>query len=364
VNEPGIKLTTYFAERARVGGGFLADALFDLYGRHEIHTSVLLRGVEGFGAHHPLQSDRLLSLSESLPAISIAVDSRARIEHALPDVLRTATHGLISLERAQLVAGRDLDGFGLPPGGDRAVKLTLYGGRSVRSAGRAGYVEAIDLLRRCGVAGASVLLAVDGTLHGERRRARFFARNAGVPLMLLAIGDAESINCALPGVSALLEGAVATIERVQVCKSDGQILSLPDPVPESDAAGLPIWHKLMIHTEGSAKVGGHPLYRELVARLRDAGAAGATVLRGVRGFYAGRPAVADRLMSLQRDVPVHVVVVDTPRRMQQWWPIIDQATGEAGLITSELVPASHAVVADRRARLALARTPTAGDHPR
>jgi PII-like signaling protein len=361
VNEPGIKLTTYFDERARVRGGFLADALCDLYGRHQIRTSVLLRGVEGFGVSHPLQSDRLLSLSESLPAVSIAIDSRARVQQSLPDVLRTATHGLVSLERAQLITGEDLDRFALPPGHDHAIKLTLYGGRSVRSGGRAGYVEAVDVLRRCGVAGASVLLAVDGTLHGERRRARFFARNANVPLMLLAIGDADSINSALPRVSGLLEDAVATIERVQVCKSDGHVLSPPDPVPESDAAGLPILHKLMIHAEEQAKVAGHPLYRVLVARLREAGAAGATVLRGVRGFYAGRPPVADRLVSVRRNVPVHVVVVDTPSRMAQWWPIIDQATGEAGLITSELVPASHAVRAGRRARLALARTPTTTD---
>jgi PII-like signaling protein len=361
VNEAGIKLTTYFDDRARVDGGFLADALCDLYGRHEIHTSVLLRGVEGFGAHHPLQSDRLLSLSESLPAVSIAIDSRERVERALPDVLRTATHGLVSLERAQLITGDDLDRLELPEARDRAVKLTVYGGRSVRSGGRAGYVEAVDVLRDCGVAGASVLLAVDGTLHGERRRARFFARNADVPLMLLAIGDPDSINSALPRVSALLDDPVATIERVQICKADGHTLSAPDPVPEADAAGLPIWHKLMIHAEEQAKVGGHPLYRELVARLREAGAAGATVLKGVRGFYAGRAPVSDRVLSVRRNVPVHVVVVDTPGRMQRWWPLIDQATGEAGLITSELVPASHAVHPGRRPRLTLARTPTAAD---
>jgi PII-like signaling protein len=364
VNEAGIKLTTYFDDRARVRDGFLADALCDVYGRHQIHTSVLLRGVEGFGANHPLQSDRLLSLSESLPAVSIAIDSRARVEQALPDVLRTATHGLVSLERAQLITGEDLDRLALPPADDRAVKLTLYGGRSVRAGGRTGYVEAIDVLRSCGVAGASVLLGVDGTLHGERRRARFFARNANVPLMLLAIGDGAAINSALSRVSALLDDPVATIERVQVCKSDGHTLSPPDPVPEADTAGLPIWHKLMIHAEEQAKIGGHPLYRVLVARLREAGAAGATVLRGVRGFYAGRAPVADRVVSLRRNVPVHVVVVDTPGRMQRWWPIIDEATREAGLITSELVPASHAVHPDRRPRLALARTPTTGDDAR
>ena len=95
MNEPGIKLTTYFGERDRTEQAFLADALFDVYERHRMRTSVLLRGASGFGPRHQLQSDRLLTLSESLPAVSIAVDTRARVESALPDVLRVAKAGIL-----------------------------------------------------------------------------------------------------------------------------------------------------------------------------------------------------------------------------------------------------------------------------
>lgn len=184
----GIKLTTYFSERDRSGDRFLADALFEVYEQHRMQTSLLLRGVEGFGQHHQLQSDRLLTLSENLPVVSIAIDTRERVERALPEVLRLAGHGLISLERAQLATGSDIARLELPRDPERAIKLTVYGGRSVRSGGQAGYVAAVDRLRARRAAGASVLLGVDGTLHGTRRRARFFARNAGVPLMLLTGG--------------------------------------------------------------------------------------------------------------------------------------------------------------------------------
>ncbi len=85
MNEPGIKLTIYFSERDRSGERLLADALVDLYERHGIHASVLLRGVAGFGQHSKLQSDRQLTVSEDLPAVSIAVDTRDRVERALPD---------------------------------------------------------------------------------------------------------------------------------------------------------------------------------------------------------------------------------------------------------------------------------------
>ena len=108
MNEPGIKLTTYFGERDRVGRGFLADALFDVYERHQMHTSVLLRGAEGFGRRHGHQTDRLLTLSETLPAVSIAVDARARVESSLRDVQRLARAGASSatVQLKKTIAGR------------------------------------------------------------------------------------------------------------------------------------------------------------------------------------------------------------------------------------------------------------------
>jgi PII-like signaling protein len=342
VLEPGIKLTTYFEERDRVGDRFLADALFDVYERHAMHTSVLLRGVAGFGEHHHLHTDRLLTLSENLPAVSIAVDTRERIEQALPDVLRITTSGLVTVERARL-AGDDLEHVQLaePPG--TVVKLTLFGGRAVRADGKAGYVAAVEALREAGVSGATVLLAVDGTLHGQRRRARFLARNAGVPLMLLAVGEARSIESALPTLAGLLEEPVATIERIRLCKSEGVHLSEPHDAPQHDPAGLAIWQKIVVHAEEQDRSNGRPLYAELVRRLHVNGAAGVTVLRGVRGFYGEREPIADGLFGVRRNVPVHAVIVDTPEKIRRMWPMIDAVTFEHGVVTSELVPATHAV---------------------
>ena len=40
------------------GGEFLADALFEIYERHGLRASVLIRGVEGFGIKHHLRTDR------------------------------------------------------------------------------------------------------------------------------------------------------------------------------------------------------------------------------------------------------------------------------------------------------------------
>ncbi|MGH3669593.1 MAG: DUF190 domain-containing protein, partial [Pseudonocardiaceae bacterium] len=73
--EDCLKLTSYFGERSRTGRAFLADSQLDLFGRREIPISVLLRGAEGFGLKHHLRTDRLLTLSEDLPVVSVAVDT-------------------------------------------------------------------------------------------------------------------------------------------------------------------------------------------------------------------------------------------------------------------------------------------------
>ena len=151
---------------------------------------------------------------------------------------------------------------------------------------------------------------------------------------------------------------MVTIERFRSARRQGGGSPNPIAVAGRDPSGLPIWQKMMVHVEEQAKHDGHPVYVQLVRRLREAGAAGATVLRGVRGFYGDHEPFADRLLSVRRNVPVTVVAIDTPAGVRSWWPIVDEVTAEAGLVTSELVPASHGLGAEDRVALPLAATPT------
>ena len=349
-----LKLTIYLGERDRTDDAFLADALFDLYERHCLTTSVLLRGIEGFGLKHRLHTQRLLTLSEDLPVVSIAVDTRVKIQAALADVNEITQDGLVTLERARMLTQ---DFAGAQPSEElhEATKLTLYGGRAERDGRRPAYVGAVELAQKHGLAGASAIPGVDGTLHGIRRRARFLSRNVDVPLMVLCVGAGARVAAALPELTALFDRPVVTFERVRLCKREGRVLATPRHMPEHDDAGLPIWQKLMVHCSEQDHFAGRPLYVQLIRRLRESGAAGATVLRGVWGFYGDRAPFGDRFFALERRVPVHTVIVDTPANIRRWWEIVDDVTVEHGLVTSELVPASHAVSADqRRGGLALA----------
>jgi PII-like signaling protein len=335
-DDDALKLTIYLGERDRVEGGWVADALTDLYARHELRTSLLLRGMEGFGARHGWRTDRLLTLSEDLPLVSIAVDAGPRIEAALAEVEALPFGGLITLERARLLAG-SLDGAPPPPDGDE-LKLTVYVGRHERAAGRPATEAVVDLLHRQGVAGATVLLGVDGTAYGVRQRARFFGRNAAVPAMVVAVGERERLAGALPELGAMLAQPLATVERVRVCKRDGRRLAEPHQLADSDPSGLPVWQKLMVYASEQSRHDGHPLHQALVRGLRAVGASGATTLRGVWGYHGDHRPHGDSFWQLRRRVPVVTVIVDTPERIRRWFAIVDELTAQTGLVTSELVP--------------------------
>lgn len=341
MNEDSLKLTTYFGERDRSGDRLLADQLLDLYGRHRVQTSILLRGVEGFGLKHHVHTDRLLSLSEDLPVVSVAVDTRERIEPLLNDVLQVKRRGLLTLERARLLSG-EIGAVTLAEELREAAKLTVYVGRQER-VGRTPAFEAIcALLRDRGIAGATVLLGVDGTTRGRRARARFFARNADVPMMIIAVGSGDRIAAVLPELDALLDRPLATLERLRVCKRDGELLARPLEVSPQDDSGLPVWQKLMVYSSERATHRGSPIHVAIVRALRERGARGATCIRGIWGFHGGEPPHGDRLLQLRRRVPVVTIVVDEPDRIGTWFDLIDEITSERGLVTSELVPAAVA----------------------
>ena len=325
-----LTLTAYFGERDAADGGMLADALMAAYARRGLRASLLLRGSAGFGVKHHLRTDRLLTLSEDLPLVAMATDAPAAILAAAEETVQHAGDGLITLERASTAA--------VTAGPGEEAKLTVQLGRRDRAGGRFAHVALVDLLRRHGVAGATVLLGVDGTAHGRRRRARFAGANPHVPLIVIAVGAAEAIAATLPELDELLGEPVRTLERVRVCKRDGARLAGPHTT-----APPGWWQKLtVICGEQSRAGGGEPLADALIRELRAAGAAGATALRGIWGFHGDHAPHGDTLLQLRRRVPVVLTAVDTPERSRGHYGLIDRLTAADGLVLSELVPAFRA----------------------
>jgi PII-like signaling protein len=305
--------------------------------------------------HHVLDNAGGITLSEDLPIVSIAVDTRAKIE-ALLDGPQVIEHrGLVTVERARLLRG-DISPLRLPKDFNEATKLTVYVGRQERIYRVPAFAAVCDLLHHRGIAGATVLLGVEGTAHGQRTRARFFARNADVPMMIIAVGPGERIGRVLPELGGLLRRPLITLERVRACERDGELIEAPHVLPATDEHGMAVWQKLMVYTSERALHDGQPVHRALVRRLRESGARGATALRGMWGFDGEDAPYGDRLLQLGRRVPVVTIIIDAPDRIATSFDIVDELTVEHGLVTSEMVPALTAIADDeRRGGLSLAR---------
>lgn len=339
MDEACLKLTAYFGERQRVDGRFVAETMLSLYEQRGVATSIVLRGIAGFGSRRHFRTDQSLSLSEDPPVAVIAVDTQSVIEGLLEPVLAVNKRGLISLERARLLDD-DIHSIELSDEYHEATKLTIYVGRKERVYGVPAHIAVCDLLYRRQLAGASVFLGVDGTVRGRRERAQFFDRNADVPMMIVAVGNGEQIGRVLPELGALLKRPLVTVERVRVCKRDGQLLERPHALPGTDGHGLALFQKLMVYSSESARFDGMPVHRALIQRLRHHESShGATVLRGIWGFHGDHPPHGDKLFSLSRHVPVVTIIIDTPNNIAASFDIVDEITREQGLVTSEMVPA-------------------------
>jgi PII-like signaling protein len=310
-----LQMRFHFGERDRDGDGPLEDAVMDACARRGVRAAALLRAVEGFGAKQRLRTDRLLSLSEDAPLVGVAAGDRDVIEALADEVRAMAAEGLLVLEEVE-VSGS----VGAP---EDVVKATVWGPRTGPTAPHLGTVEA---MRRHGAESATVLLGVDGVLEGERRRARFVAGNRGVPAMTVAVGERAAIEAAL----AEVDGAAHLVTVEPVAPSSRYARGRR----HGDAEAV----RVAMVTSEIASRGAHPVYLELIHRLRREGAPGATATRGVWGFRGAGEPHGDRVLALRRDVPIVVEAVDVPERAARWLELAHSVACEGDVVHVQSIP--------------------------
>ena len=94
---------------------------------------------------------------------------------------------------------------------------------------------------------------------------------------------------------------------------------------------------------GESEVVGHrPVYTEIVHRAHAAGLAGASVFRGIEGYGASRQIHTNRLLSLSEDLPVSVVVIDTPERIEAFLPEVRALVTQGLVIVDDIRVVHHA----------------------
>jgi PII-like signaling protein len=255
-----------------------------------------------------------------------------------------------------LGASRSSESFDHTLVGDR-VLLRVHVTEAARHAHTLLYEAIVDLLRKRGIAGATVLRALMGFgrrrfVHGPMNE----ISSISMPIVVECVDDAERVAAVLPEIDALLDRGLVTLERARVIvyrdhesalrQNEGHEMSQSAHVPRDadpvDAAtahvhGLKGERTLMrIHVGENDKHEGQPLYAAIVELLRQRHYAGATVFRGVLGFGAHARVHRAKLLQLSSDLPIIIECVETEERIAAILPDLDRMIG-GGLVTLERV---------------------------
>jgi len=265
------------------------------------------------------------------------------------------------MERAldeTLGASRVSESFDHTLVGDR-VLLRVHLTEAARHAHTLLYEAIVDLLRKRGIAGATVLRALMGFgrrrfVHGPMNE----ISSISMPIVIECVDDADRIAAVLPEIDALLDRGLVTLERARVIvyrdhesapraqgvggKQMGESARMPR---DSDLVGAATAHVhglkgertlMRIHIGENDKHEGQPLYAAIVELLRERHYAGATVFRGVLGFGAHARVHRAKLLQLSSDLPIVIECVETEERVAAILPDLDRMIG-GGLVTLERV---------------------------
>jgi PII-like signaling protein len=81
---------------------------------------------------------------------------------------------------------------------------------------------------------------------------------------------------------------------------------------------------------------GKPLYEAIILKARQAGIAGATMLRGMMGYGAASRIHTAKILRLSEDLPIVVEIVDSAEKIAALLPAVEEMVQD-GLVTVENV---------------------------
>ncbi len=98
-----------------------------------------------------------------------------------------------------------------------ARRLTIYLGDEERYRGKPLYRCLLNLLLEEGIAGATVLRAIEGYGSEKKiRTARILDLSVNMPMMIVAVDLEEKIDAVLPKVDEMVNKGLITVEKVEI----------------------------------------------------------------------------------------------------------------------------------------------------
>jgi PII-like signaling protein len=216
------------------------------------------------------------------------------------------------------------------------------------------YEWIVEAARRDGLQGATVLkgiagLRADGTALSEHR----WAISQDLPVIVEVVDGPRRIEALLARVEpAMVEGEI-TLERAHVVLYRGagdrgpRAVAPVDIIQTQDQSAawgittmtLPeegVLLRIFMGESDRDPGSGRPLYEAIVHRAREAGLAGATVLRGPLGFGKNSVVHSAKLLEMSTDLPIVIEIVDAEAKIRAFLPVVDELVTE-GMVTLEAV---------------------------
>lgn len=105
--QSGQRLRIFVGEAQEWQGKPLHRAILELSWRHGMAGATVWRGIEGFGPHHHLSTERFVDFTENLPVIVEIVDQAENIERLLPHLDTMVPRGMITVSPVRIVRRGD-----------------------------------------------------------------------------------------------------------------------------------------------------------------------------------------------------------------------------------------------------------------
>lgn len=219
----------------------------------------------------------------------------------------------------------------------RASKLTIFMNEASRWHGKPLYEAVIELLLARGVAGGTVVRAIAGFTRGAGIvTAKILRLSEDLPIKIEVIDTEEVIARVLPDVYLMVDKGLVTLEDVEVVKYTGSAAPGAPAAPE-EARKVTIKAKqLSIHISEKDVHDGEPLYEAILKRFNLEEFAGVTVFKALEGFGAHHAIHRDRLLSLHREAPIVLVMIDTEANVRKAQAILDGMLKHGAVIVTDV----------------------------
>ncbi len=214
-----------------------------------------------------------------------------------------------------------------------AKRVTVYTTEAAKHHHQPVYMAVLQYLFYHGVSGATVTRGVAGYgASHHMHTTQFEVLSTNLPIKVQFIESAERVDALLPKIYEMVSGGLIEVQDTTIIKPPRTSEATPpQPVVLRGKAKM-----VRIYVGEDDQWHGKPLYHAIVESLRSHDIAGATVYRGILGYGAHRRFHSDRKMTLSRDAPIMISVVDTEEKIRSYLPLLDEMVQEGLVVLSDV----------------------------